>query len=492
MSVSGRFPDSVLVEIPDWLYGGNPADFASAVRWVMTRQSGTTRGWMVQLDERVTGTTGDLEVSHRIADADDFEDVEKEGVFASLAAQQGMAPGLSDEFISSERDRILSERPGDFVAAMYLVGLDVVVANGVELAGVVTKALRVDLLPRLPHASVHLITIDPALSMRMAAIRLQLQVAEDPNLLVARPITGPDGFAFPSSRDLFSDTAIGLDAYLSPLFLSLAPWVWGVTAPRRGGVLAFVFGEAIVGRRGEASELLQIFSPRGRLGGRPGPGIPFSNFDKAIEWWITHLDQLFTVATDPCRYLADDGSYDAFAQLERVLTLEQGFRTVQSLSILDRDVHAQRGLLFDGLDTISGLRSPAFDELCKLTVAKNALSEIELSMNSDVAEVLLPRARAAVTALEELQKGFFLPSRVSSAGVRLPFKGGERIVDFETAAALYLRALRNGGHGFGGRLGDAVRDRALLASHNGNIPVALADLIYLYLLRILADPESIR
>jgi hypothetical protein len=231
---------------------------------------------------------------------------------------------------------------------------------------------------------------------------------------------------------------MGLGAYLTPLFLSLAPWVWADPSPRPGGVIALAFGQPVVGRRGEAAELLQLFAPLGRMGGQAGPPVAPASFDAACEWWVNHLDAVFTEIADPCRHQAADGSYDVLGHFESLLSLEQAFRNVQSLSIHDRDVHAQKALLFDSLDTISGVRTPSFDDMCKLTQARRALAQVEATMGADVAEVLLPRARAAVDALEELQNGFFLHSRVSSAGVRVPDGQGDRVLSME-AAAQYLR-----------------------------------------------------
>jgi hypothetical protein len=105
--------------------------------------------------------------------------------------------------------------------------------------------------------------------------------------------------------------------------------------------------------------------------------------------------------------------------------------------------------------------------------------------------VLQPRARQAVAALRQLQDGFFAPSRLQDGGLLVPRRDGtESIMSLEKAASAYLRVLRNGGHAFGGRSQPA--DGVLLTVHDGDIPVDLPDLAYLYLLHVLAHPHDLR
>jgi hypothetical protein len=258
-------------------------------------------------------------------------------------------------------------------------------------------------------------------------------------------------------------------------------------------VVIYTLGGAVVGRRGEAAELLQLFLPAGRATAGPGPQVRAGDIDAALTWWISALDRMFTEITDPARYRTGDGRYDERRNFETLLSVEQAFRNVQSLSAHDRDRHARRVLLFDTLDTLSGIRAPAFDRMCELPCARQALAEIEEALDPAAGRVLLPRARAAVLALEQLQQGFFLRSRLASGGLRVPDKrGNDNVMSLEAAAAAYLRVLRNAGHAFGSRADQQPRDEVLLMSHTGDIPLDLPDLAYLYLLRLLARPEDLR
>ena len=118
---------------------------------------------------------------------------------------------------------------------------------------------------------------------------------------------------------------------------------------------------------------------------------------------------------------------------EALLSMEQAFRNVQSLSAQARDNHVRRTLLFDTLDTLEGLRSPDFAKMCELSYAQRALDEVTGLLGTEAGRVLLPRATQAVTALQQLQNGFFAPSRLKDGGLRVPNKNGngERVVSLE-------------------------------------------------------------
>jgi hypothetical protein len=137
------------------------------------------------------------------------------------------------------------------------------------------------------------------------------------------------------------------------------------------------------------------------------------------------------------------------------LSIEQVFRNIQWISALDRDSHAARVFCFDVLDTFTGMGLLDFMSMCTLSKARDFVLEIEAEMPAEAAHILLPRARSAVQALEDLQNGFFGVSCISDDGrITLPDnKHGSREYSKEDAIAIWLRVLRNAGHGFGGRPG---------------------------------------
>ena len=484
---------SAILRLPHWMAGGDPTAFGHQCNWRLEEVDGPAGEWRVRLDERVRRKPARLVQVHQLASA---ANADKKGAYSRLrplVAAPGVSGSMPPERIQAELDRLACERPGELTALVYSGSLATTTTPAEHLPTIVQQVLRDGLLPLLPDAAAYLAEVDPALSFRYGATRVLLQVQDDPSLILRRPTQRRDELIFNSGRWLFSDTAIGLGAYLSPLFLSLSPWVWAVSAPRAGGVVIYTLGGAVVGRRGEPSELLQLFSPGGRAAAGPGPQVSASDIDAALRWWIAALDRVFTEVTDPANYSADDGRYDERRNFEVLLSVEQAFRNVQSLSAHDRDSHARRVLMFDTLDTLAGIRPPDFDRMCELASARQALADIEDALDPAAGRVLLPRVRASITALEKVQQGFFIPSRLTAGGLRVPDKqGNERVMSLDNAAAAYLRVLRNAGHGFGSRPGQQARDEVLLMSHNGHLPVDLPDLAYLYLLRLLARPHDLQ
>ena len=61
--------------------------------------------------------------------------------------------------------------------------------------------------------------------------------------------------------------------------------------------------------------------------------------------------------------------------------------------------------------------------MCELS-AQRVLEEVTGLVGVPAGRVLLPRARLAVTALRQLQDGFFAPSRLQDSGLLVPRRDG--------------------------------------------------------------------
>jgi hypothetical protein len=444
----------------------------------------------IRLRERAAGRDARFLEVNLLANA---RNVDAAGAYARLATlrRHENVQRHDPRIIGAELQRLRQQHPNDVGAWLSAVQLAVTGAPTADAADTVHAALRDSILPNLPDASAHLISVNDSLPFRAAMLRALLYVANDTS--GAPPQQAKDDVTFRSATGLTGDLNLGLHAYLAPLFLSCAPWVWGLPAPRAGGVVAFVFGETIAGRRGESAEPLQLFAPVGRGGGPPPkPAIDARQQAAALGWWVRQLDRLLTEVFDPTNH-SPGGVLDLQRAFAVHLSTEQLFRAVQSLSVHDRDPIARRTTMFDALDTLEGLTGTTFDTRCRVRHAQRVLDGLIAELPPDVAEVLLPRAARTVAALGELQHGFFLPSRVQGTTILLPDRSGvDQPVPLEAAAATWLRVLRNAGHGFGSRPATRARDDALLTAHDGTVPNDLPDLPYLYLLELLAHPEKLR
>lgn len=400
--------------------------------------------------------------------------------------------------VQREADRIGTGRPGELAAHFYVCSLATLTASDDDLERLVRQswaslyeAENGD--SNFPDCEVYLIRVDHALHRRYALVRVLLRAHDDPSLFTRRPAESEIGQAFASAQNLFSDTLLGLSAYLDPLYLSASPWVWCFESHRRGGVILYSLGMPIPGRLGEPAEPLQLHLPRGGSQSYPRPaGVDPFGIAAALAWWIQRLDRLFSRITDPANFCDRDGQYLPRRHFEVLLGVEQLFRHVGSLLANERDTDARRTLFFGAMDTYEGLGGGGFHELVSYEKAVGVLDDVEQAVGKVAGALLLPNARRGVEGLRQVQDGFFLPSRVSSAGIRVPRRGGDVVIGRAEASALWLRVLRNSTHGFRGRANrHQDRDEALLVSHNGAVTEDLFLLGYLYLMQLLADPDVI-
>jgi hypothetical protein len=485
------------VRLPPWLFGNDIIGFAREAQLVLHPVDASAYRWKVETLENY---------EHRGAHLLDVASVVGAGGSTNWEILQNLPlSGLSHEVdastLAKERERLVGSGAGSLVAIAAWVKLSTVAAPDAELVLAVQgsyeslRRLEIEGGPRaFPGLGVHLVRWGQALTSRATLARVLMRVEEEPELLNNRPEPAEDEMVFGSGLHHQSDLMLTRDAYLAPLWLCLSPWVWAIAGARIPGVVIYDLGTSIVGRTGSAAELLQLFSGAGTTTSTPRPAIGPRETTAAITWWVEHLNKLFAEVTDLGNYVDSNGEYHPRRQFEVLLSVEQIGRRIQSILASDRDLGARRLLGFGALDTLHGLGVVTLDHACDLARAEKALQRLEAQLPAPVAAMLLPTARRAVAGLRGCQEGFFLSSRVSSGGVRVPVRGrGERVVPLADAVARYLRVLRNANHGFSGQNdADRRRDEILLMAHNGNVPGDVALLPYLYWLEMLASPKDLR
>lgn len=338
------------------------------------------------------------------------------------------------------------------------------------------------------RASVWALAFDPRLEWRIASVRVLFGAEANPDFL-SPPDDGPKLFA--AAESFMGSLPYGLRSFVEPLALTLAPWLTGMVATRLGGAAVVLFGEPIPGIRSvRAPEGLHVLKPQGLASEPLGAKVPEFRpeaSEQALEWWAGRLDDLFGMTLDVTRYIDGAGVYQPSSHMGALLSLERLFSLVQAtLADAMRDAFVRSTLMFDVIDLLDGMGYESWQNLVNAKRAGAQLHELAAKLPGDCADVLLPRCRTAVVALEQVVDGF----RVGNAtGVTVPTKlGGLQSISFETAGSRLLQLVRNTTHSFRERVRDRA-DVALLASYRGDMPDALADLSLLHLLRFMLAPR---
>ena len=470
----------VRIELPEWLFGNTPTQARSFAGWDL--QECDDSSWYVRNIESVSGERPRLLKVSRVGTSIDRSNAEAYKRLENLAAYDYLSSPETWERAVAVHHQIEERYPDNLAAKLTSFRTLIAGApSAADLPGVAALVMG-ELFDdeTAPNASLHLIEVSEQLSHRYGMTRVLLQRQ--------RPPSEESGFR--SSIELMQDISVGLSAYLEPLVTSLSPRVWGVTAPRAGGVLVLSLGIPVKGRP-------QLSSVLGMSGRDNKPDdltwdqtAPADAFRTTISWWTSRLNLVFSHLTEPSNYEVG-GTYDAPSALERLLNFEQICRSCQVIATVS-DEHARRLALFHVIDSLGGLiKTLDWAKLTSLNHNRKLLDSLYEVMPEGVRAVLLPRAARAVAALEKIQEGFFLPSRLTPTGLLRPDgKGVETEVPLATAASEWLHVIRNSQHGYDKT--PSPRDRALLAAHSGAIPIDLADLAWLNLLRVLAFPELLR
>lgn len=474
--------EPVPIHVARWFLGGAPQDMGAFVGWDLMPMGESFVGRNL---ESVAGAKPNLVRWSRLGlDADPSDERGYQRVVDRLSMYDpiGPAPGSWERAVRMQQT-LLQEHPTELVQALagfraLVVGTEAAKDLPAVLAGA-TAGLRESVFP---DAAMYLVESTERLGRRYGVARAMLHVGERP------PEPTAEGDTFASSLKLMEDINVGLGAYLEPLVTRLSPHVWATTAPRLGGVLVFTCGKAVEPRPlldldpVALSERSAQVEPLTEAWDIPAPA-----FRAALRWWVERLDLVFSHLTQPANYVVG-GHYHPPSVVERLLTFEQLCRSVQVIGS-SRDGHARRLALFYALDSLAGLnRKLTRERATTLSAMEDVVADLEEHIPEEAQPVLLPRARAAVSALRRVQDGFFIPSRLRDGEILLPDKNGIDVaVPLASAAREWLTALPNSQHSMD--KAPTPRKRALLAAHTGALDPRITDLAWLSLLEVLAHPE---
>ena len=360
-----------------------------------------------------------------------------------------------------------------------------------SLPGFVEHGLLRPLQQPLPHARLLIIDYDQAIHSRVSLARSILTAREAPDWLAN---IGSGGFSV--MRGLGGRGLNGGSTFIDVLLAAQFPWVFGISVARTGAGLGVVlFGDVLpwrsdpldydLGELLRASDLLQG-GPTIRM--PKTPTFDATTVEAAVRWWIAAADRLIGVATDPTLY-ATSGEYDAAQHLGSMLSMERLFASVLAgLTSTGLDEYSRRLHLFEALDILGELLRHDYEVLLDEERLRAVLDELQDTLPEAVSCLVLPRCRAAVDGLVELQKGFLASRRVGDSVELKSANGTDRRVPVRKAVARLLREVRNAGHGFESILDDP-RHLSLLTAHDVDIPSAVSDVAFLHLVRFMASPD---
>ncbi|MBB5893175.1 hypothetical protein ACFFS4_33645 [Kutzneria kofuensis] len=507
MKQPGDVPNFANVILPSWVWNSNPRGYFSEAAFVGSKASFDENGWTVFAKERVDPSFPPLVNAFDIAESGMVSRYE---FLSALAGTETIEMSSATREVGErelEKKRLRAERVGDLVDTLSYWQLSVMLASRETLADVCRdiygKLLEIPLEASpgevaFPNASLHVISKNPALGYRLELIAFLLRARYDydarkGDVSHLHEAIKNGELIFDSSRGLSDGIAL-FDVYVGPLVGALTPAVWSIVALRPSGVIFYSLGRLVRGFRSDPAELMHMLPVRGSVETVPFPVLGDGAARAAIQWWTERIGKLLSIISDPAVFTDRNGMYVATKHLHAALTVEQLFRRVTSIQVAHRDANARRVLFFSVLDTIDRLTGHDIEYTCSLANARRAYERVEGAIPSASAEILLPAARRAIDALEELQQGFFIARQAGSGDVVFKDDKGKNVrKSLDAATASYVKLLRDATHGHGAKfVNKKTQTNALLAHHNGSIPYDIVLLSYLYLLEFLVDLDKQR
>lgn len=475
----------VKIKLPDWVMGGDPKQLARMCGWSI-EATDEPDVWTVMSREGLHGTNGKLLEFTKMADR---KNADSEGPYSRLnrlKKHDGVGGDYIWDVARFAHDTLMGQYPEENAAMLMGMQMLISAAPTAKNAVSITKQTFTEyLLPNVESPSIYLVEVADQLSYRYTASRMLLTTKNN----VSAATFKAEGMVSRSSKGLFSDTSMGLNAYLACMSACLSPSIWAYPIGRPGGVVLIIFGDAVSGQDFLTRDKIQHLSPD-RHSPEKDPSHPNdpSVYIRAAKWWVEQLNTLFSIITEPANYVAE-GLFDPAESTERLLSVEQTFRDCQSILTLTRDDHARTTLTFTLLKRLEGL-IPGYN--WKKAVGRNSLDalvqKLKLDIPAEIHDVFLWRAERGARAVAALEEGFFA-SEGDEDTVILPDKNGKLIeTERRNAVTEWLQLIRNSLHGFGK---PSPRDRALLAAHDGNIPGGFSDVAWLHVLDIVAHPEKL-
>jgi len=477
----------IRVEIPKGRSMGLPG-LASTCGW-RTRQQGDAQ--FVCTEEKYFNRSARLVTPRRLVDKSNVADATAYQRFSSWPRQDAYGDlwTLAGPHV---RERLEGEPSReDF---WYALQVTMMAAPDSDVVNHLREVMEHVIVKQMPEASLWVLEVNSKLHSRFAAIRALFSVHEAPELL-DRPREDFKGFL--AARGLHPQVSFGFELFVEPALMFAAPWLFGIMSTRVGGLLIVMFGQPEPGRKETpAPELIDLYAPRGltkvESTTEVQPAVSGNDAEAFLRWWAYRLNDLLGLALDPALFPDENGLYNPRAHFGFILTLERLFAVVQGILMHSRrDEYTRKVLFFDALDLLGGLGQGDYRALLSYRRVGERLDHMLGTLPSEVAKIVHPRLERGADALKEMRDGFYLSERTTPDALRVKVKSGQWTdLSMDRAVAEYLRVVRNSAHSFTRSMSNPF-DLSLLASHDGELPAALPDVILVYITSLMANPQAL-
>ncbi|MFE3106858.1 hypothetical protein [Kitasatospora indigofera] len=340
----------------------------------------------------------------------------------------------------------------------------------------------------LPASELLVLDLAPQLSARYTFAKLLLNAQFAPAQLNADRLL--------AGSSLARSVLLGAHLFIAPALLVLAPYLYGVHSSRQHAATVWLFGTPVAGLTRPSNRIIDAVRPTEERFTGPrrscstaAPTVRGEQCKAFFTWWTSQVDKVLAVATDPVNFRGTDGLYTPSAHWQYLASIERLFRDVAEVfSFTEDNETARLRAAYDALDTLGGMGHSGFDTAVTPTYAAKSLNRLENALAPDIAALALPPCRRAVEALHQVKDGFLPTSAYHTPNGLAGLPGKPTPLSWDRATILYLRRDRNSAHSF---LNLDDWEKALLFSHDGTLPRAVADLAFLYLLDLIADPDRL-
>lgn len=404
----------------------------------------------------------------------------------------------------AEVNRLLeTQEPEGLVAALSLLLL---VTSNDEIRPLFDRELD-GIFAAFPEANLWMVGANDPLLGRVALVRIAFALANTPDVEL-----GSDSRN--RSRSLTAQSltqGVSFAGAVQPIFLALTPAATGFAFSWLPHSLMLEYGAVVDLRSPPPGSMASLYMPN-PLGpslsdatdkrGRWVNDVPKSALSALLQWWVSRLDALFHLATDPTRFVIGKNMHDSAGQMGFMLTLERTLADMCVLGASPQDPPVVRlGVAFDLLDKLesllgygpSGRRSGmgsgrGFERLLNRDETLPAVRRAFGTMPRSIASPLMSRAEDLFESVYEDVASQVVGGRATPEGVLVDRASGVE-VPWSTYVGTLTRLIRNSSHGLLDQL--AGNNLGTVASHSGALPLLLPELVMMISFAVLSDPERL-